>query len=179
VRFRLNGAPYKRSLKTTDEKEAHAVVARVSETIRLIERGRLEMPADADPVVFVMSDGKLTSKVVAPKIRTLGALFDAYRANLPVGTKEDSTLEAENRHMKHLKRHLRTNCVGMAIFCKPFTNAKVRHFDQDELDEAKAWVWADLPYVAVKGAAHQSSVTQDVVQQASEESFPASDAPAY
>ena len=115
VRFRLYGAPYKRSLKTRDCKEARSVVERINETIRLIERGRLDMPTDADPVVFVMSDGKHTSKVVAPKIRTLGSLFDAYRMNLPVGSKEESTLEAEDRHIKHLKRHLKTNCIAQSL----------------------------------------------------------------
>jgi hypothetical protein len=29
---------------------------------------------------------------------------------------------------------------GMAIFCKPFTTAKVRYFDQSKADEALAWV---------------------------------------
>ena len=29
---------------------------------------------------------------------------------------------------------------GMAIFCKPFTSAKVRYFDHEQLDEAKAWI---------------------------------------
>ena len=29
---------------------------------------------------------------------------------------------------------------GMAIFCKPFTTAKVRYFDQEDLEEAKDWI---------------------------------------
>lgn len=32
---------------------------------------------------------------------------------------------------------------GMAIFCKPFTTAKVRYFDKSKRDEALAWVQAD------------------------------------
>ncbi len=28
----------------------------------------------------------------------------------------------------------------MAIFCKPFTNAKVRYFDRSEVREARAWL---------------------------------------
>jgi hypothetical protein len=100
VRFRLNGCPYKRSLKTKDEKEARAVVERVDETIRLIERGRLEIPGDADPAVFILSGGKRKSTAVAPKVRTLRALFDCYRKTLPVGAKEQSTLEAEDRQLE-------------------------------------------------------------------------------
>jgi hypothetical protein len=32
---------------------------------------------------------------------------------------------------------------GMAVFCKPFTTAKIRYFDHTKLDEAKAWLEAD------------------------------------
>jgi SpoIIAA-like len=30
--------------------------------------------------------------------------------------------------------------AGMAAFCKPFTTAKVRYFDESKADEAAAWV---------------------------------------
>lgn len=29
---------------------------------------------------------------------------------------------------------------GMSVFCKPFTTAKVRYFDQPELSQARAWL---------------------------------------
>lgn len=29
---------------------------------------------------------------------------------------------------------------GMAIFCKPFTIAKIRYFDHSQLDEARVWL---------------------------------------
>ncbi len=32
---------------------------------------------------------------------------------------------------------------GMAIFCKPFTTAKVRYFDQTSLSDAEAWIAED------------------------------------
>jgi hypothetical protein len=32
---------------------------------------------------------------------------------------------------------------GMAVFCKPFTTAKIRYFDHAKADEAKAWLEAD------------------------------------
>jgi hypothetical protein len=28
----------------------------------------------------------------------------------------------------------------MAVFCKPFTTAKIRYFDQGEVDQAQAWL---------------------------------------
>jgi len=30
--------------------------------------------------------------------------------------------------------------AGMAVFCKPFTMAKVRYFDESKADEATAWI---------------------------------------
>jgi hypothetical protein len=33
--------------------------------------------------------------------------------------------------------------AGMAVFCKPFTAAKVQYFDHTKLDEAKSWIAED------------------------------------
>lgn len=33
--------------------------------------------------------------------------------------------------------------AGMATFCKPFTTAKVKYFDQANLEDAKAWIVSD------------------------------------
>ena len=33
---------------------------------------------------------------------------------------------------------------GMAIFCKPFTTARLKYFDSSELEEARAWIRDDL-----------------------------------
>ncbi|MDE0940711.1 MAG: STAS/SEC14 domain-containing protein, partial [Pirellulales bacterium] len=32
---------------------------------------------------------------------------------------------------------------GMAMFCKPFTTAKLQYFDQSEIDQARAWLAED------------------------------------
>lgn len=29
---------------------------------------------------------------------------------------------------------------GMAVFCKPFTGAKIKYFDQEQLEAARTWV---------------------------------------
>jgi hypothetical protein len=34
---------------------------------------------------------------------------------------------------------------GMSVFCRPFTNAKIRYFDRTAIAEAKAWVEGRLP----------------------------------
>jgi hypothetical protein len=33
---------------------------------------------------------------------------------------------------------------GMAVFCKPFTTATIRYFDRSEVEQAEAWIRADL-----------------------------------
>ncbi|MCH7727872.1 MAG: hypothetical protein IH991_15545 [Planctomycetes bacterium] len=52
IRFRFNGQPFKRSIRTKDRKEARSIRGRVKETLTLIERGRLVVPDDVDPAAF-------------------------------------------------------------------------------------------------------------------------------
>jgi SpoIIAA-like len=33
---------------------------------------------------------------------------------------------------------------GMAVFCKPFATATIRYFDRSEVEQAEAWIRADL-----------------------------------
>lgn len=105
VRFRFGGRNYQRALKSSSRRHANATVARVEETIALIERGRISVPNNVDAGDFILADGNLTTSVSeAPK--TLAELFDAYRDELPEGAKEKSTLKLEAIHEKHLLRHL-------------------------------------------------------------------------
>lgn len=106
VRFRFGGREFKRSLKTTSERAALARVARIEETVALVEQGRIELPTNADIGTFFLSDGKLAGKPELPKVRTLGELFEHYLNSLPEGAKERSTIACEKIHMEHLKKHL-------------------------------------------------------------------------
>jgi hypothetical protein len=40
--------------------------------------------------------------------------------------------------------------AGMAMFCKPFTRASIRYFDEAQYDEAQRWVKEGLPQPAVE-----------------------------
>jgi hypothetical protein len=53
IRFRYGGMLFRRSLKTKDRREANAIRGRVTETILLVQRGRLEVPPEADPGIFL------------------------------------------------------------------------------------------------------------------------------
>ena len=64
--FRLGEKRFKRSLKTRSRKEADRLTARVEENLSLIERGRLVIPADADAVTFLLSDGLVSGPVAIP-----------------------------------------------------------------------------------------------------------------
>jgi hypothetical protein len=33
--------------------------------------------------------------------------------------------------------------AGMAAFCKPFTSAKIRYFEQGQEEEARRWIESD------------------------------------
>ncbi len=61
--------------------------------------------------------------------------------------------------MKHFRDIERLSVVGekawehgMAIFCRPFTTAKIRYFDRSRADEADAWIQADLSVVQPSGS---------------------------
>ncbi|MFO0792426.1 MAG: hypothetical protein U0805_23440, partial [Pirellulales bacterium] len=86
VGFRFDGQQFKRSLKTADRREAEALRGRIDDTIRLIERGRLELPPDVDPATFILSDGKRSGEKERRERLTLEQLIDRYQAELPEGT---------------------------------------------------------------------------------------------
>jgi hypothetical protein len=46
--FWFGGTRFKRSLKTSNLKKAHAAKARLGDTLQMVEMGRLEVPEDAD-----------------------------------------------------------------------------------------------------------------------------------
>ncbi len=115
IRFRFGGVAFNRSLKTDIRREASAVRGRVDETILLLERGRIEMPHDADPAEFILSDGKRLGKPVRSKVRTLSDLFEVYNAELPTGAKEENTLIGERRHQRYFKRILRASTIVQSL----------------------------------------------------------------
>ena len=104
--FWFDGRKFSRTLKTCDEQEANSAVQRIEENIRLVERGRLEIPADADVATFLLSDGKLDKKPVLPTTLKLDDLLTNYRQQLPHDSLEANTLSTMETHLKHLQRIL-------------------------------------------------------------------------
>ena len=107
--IRFGGEELTRSLKTRSERVAQATLHRVEETIELVERGRLEIPADADVAAFLLSDGKIENrKPAAPKRKPLklGELFEKYAASLPDNAVGPDSLRIAAVHMRHVARIL-------------------------------------------------------------------------
>src|SRR5262245_52897707 len=104
--FRFRGERYNVNLKATAQKEANACLARLEENLRLVERGRLEVPAGADFGLFLLSDGKLEQPVQLVRAVTLAEMFADYQTNFTAGAKEVITRNMEDIHMKHVARIL-------------------------------------------------------------------------
>ncbi len=104
INYRMGGVKQQVSLKTEDEREARASLHRFEENLRLLERGRLELPAGADLGVFLLSDGKLNHRPVVEKPLTLKEMLDHYVEKHPEGAKEASTRYTEGIHIDHLAR---------------------------------------------------------------------------
>ena len=115
VRFRYGGVLFRRSLKTKDRREANAIRGRVAENILRVQQGWLEIPPDADPGIFLLSDGKRNGKPEKPKVRTLRDLFKVYNEELPDGAKEESTLVGERRHQRYFKKHLGSTTIAQSV----------------------------------------------------------------
>jgi hypothetical protein len=104
INYRFGGVKHQVSLRTEDPKEADACLHRFEENLRLVDRGRLEVPPGADLGVFLLSDGKLNHRPVVQKPLTLKEFFDHYLEKHPQGAKESSTRYTEDIHIEHLTR---------------------------------------------------------------------------
>ncbi len=92
-----------------------ATAARVGDTIRLIEQGRIDVPMDVDPAEFILSDGRMSKPRVEVIPIRLDELFDLYHSSMPKGVKEELTLEGELLHFKHLQRHFGAKRIVQSI----------------------------------------------------------------
>lgn len=104
IAFRFRGEKFRVNLKATEPKEANGCLARLEENLRLVERGRLDVPPGADLGLFLISDGKLEKPVEVVRTVRLSELFRTYQTDFTAGAKEVITRAMEDIHMKHLTR---------------------------------------------------------------------------
>jgi len=98
--------------------------------------------------------GKLTSedyKHFVPElerlIKTHGKLRLLFEMHEFHGWDAGALWEDVKFDLKHFKDISRLAIVGetkwehgMAVFCRPFTTARIRYFDQNQLEEARQWL---------------------------------------
>ena len=106
IRFRIGSRKFKRSLKTKNESEAETRRIRLEETLRLVESGRITVPANVDLPTYLLSDGRLEQSLAVPETLKLGDLFDEFTESLPEGSMEANSLYTAKIHMNHLRRIL-------------------------------------------------------------------------
>jgi len=58
--FRFSGQKFTRSLLTDDSRSANGALARLEDNLRRVELGTLEIPGSVDPVIFLLSDGRVS-----------------------------------------------------------------------------------------------------------------------
>jgi len=115
IHFRYAGKQLNRVEKVESERQAQRLVALVEETLSDLSRGKLIMPADADPKVFILTGGKVENrpKLVADPLHktpdastseTVAEVFKLYSHTLTPGSKEANSIETEMVHGRHFKR---------------------------------------------------------------------------
>ncbi len=120
----------------------------------------VQMQEKADGKVLVVSaSGKLTNEDYdrfLPEVERLIDLHGKVRVLFNMenfhGWSAGGLWEDIKFDMKHFSDIERLAIVGdkawehgMAVFCRPFTTAKIRYFDKGDADNADAWIQADLP----------------------------------
>jgi integrase len=103
--LRVGSKRFRRSLGTQNKHDADADVARVEDNLRQVERGWLSIPATADVVSFLLSNGRVSAPLTIPDQLTLKVLFDRYFNALPTGSLEESTIYTMNVHRRSLEGH--------------------------------------------------------------------------
>lgn len=79
-----------------------------------MDRGKLVMPGEADPVTFILSGGKVAARPhlvsdpfqEASKAPTLKHVLDTYAAELTPGSKEANSIETEAVHRRRIVKVL-------------------------------------------------------------------------
>jgi integrase len=121
--FRFRGSRFHVNLKATDPKEADGCRARLEENLRLVERGRMTVPAGADLGLFLLTDGKLEQPVSVNRPVRLAEVFESYRTQFTAGAKEAITREMEDVHLNHLAR-----IIGGETSIAAMTAASIQQF---------------------------------------------------
>ena len=101
--IRIGTKKLKCSLQTSDLQEAKVSLDRVEWRLKLLKKGDLVLPPDADLLSFLLTDGKRSVPVEISAGLTLGELYQRYQDSLSPGTLEANTVYTLKIHLTHLK----------------------------------------------------------------------------
>lgn len=115
VVFRFHGRRFKRSLDTKTRSIAATRQQEIEETIDLLKRDRIAVPAEALPEDFILAGGQVSrmrrreakSNPAATESLSLGSLFEQFFASLPEDSLEETTLRTMRTHKSHLLGHFK------------------------------------------------------------------------
>lgn len=110
IRFRYQGAEYKRSLKTRDRVDAEAAKRIVEQTIHRLLVGLISVPTNVEIPKYILSGGTYTStndveRSSKEKTLTLQAVIQAYLENAALLI-APSYLASQSTHLQHLANFL-------------------------------------------------------------------------
>lgn len=109
ARFRYNGKEYKRSLKTTDRKDADGAMHRIEDALHRLSINVISVPEGVDCGDFIVSGGTLsapTPKKLKGKPLTFNQAIQEYTDNL--GHLAESNRATVRSHLRNLKKKLPT-----------------------------------------------------------------------
>lgn len=144
IEFSQGGQHFSRSLKTDNPRKAESLKIRLEDNLADMERGRLNIPRGCDPVVFLLSDGRVEKKPVLVKELTLAELCERYQAEMPLGAKEASTRSTEDTHIGHLRRLL-----GDKMFLGAITTETMQHYVNARAQET-GWHKSPVSHVTIR-----------------------------
>ncbi len=107
--FQVGDKTFKRSLKTSNLKEAEGIAALVQRRILLLQRGDLTLPDDVDLPTYLITDGKVSHRVNGASQETdlsLAGLCNRYLGGITTGSLEKNTIATLTTHLKHVRRIL-------------------------------------------------------------------------
>lgn len=106
VVFQIGGRTFKRSLETTNQREAMGRLSALEQRIKLVERGDLVVPEDIDLLDFLLQNGKPKPVLaIAPLLKLSGVISD-YLDSIPENSLEENSLCTLRVHLRHVERIL-------------------------------------------------------------------------
>ncbi len=100
--FRFAGKRHHFTIGQVTQEQARGKALAVDELLKLIKRGRVQVPENVPFADFVASDGKVACPVLVAATCTLGQLRDRYLAVHANGTVEANSLETSRSHLSQV-----------------------------------------------------------------------------